>query len=121
MKYLLILILTISLISLVSADTTFYDNPDDMFIYSNPAVTPPIIPPSTGGHGGAGIIGTVNLTLAQKLALEGKNETEIEVIQNQIELKKQQSYLMTVLLILTMFIIVFILIFIMYKKKLFKS
>lgn len=63
MKYLLLLTLSILLISTISAETTFYQNYVDNFIYSNPAEIPQ---EQVGGPSGGFYVGpnvTSNVTL----------------------------------------------------------
>lgn len=53
MKYLLPLILLISLLSFISADTTFSDNPNYFFVGNDTIITPqPPTPPTGGGSAG---------------------------------------------------------------------
>lgn len=53
MKY-LILIIFFLLVPLVSADTTFFDNPDDVFIMGNSPTGAVVDSGTTGGSGGGG-------------------------------------------------------------------
>ncbi|MBW2993299.1 hypothetical protein KY317_01865 [Candidatus Woesearchaeota archaeon] len=48
-RFIVLITIFLLLIPIICADTTFFDNPDNMFIYSNPALSAP--QPPSGGSG----------------------------------------------------------------------